>query len=258
MSMKSKGFTLIELLVVISVISLLSSIILAAVSGARNQAAVTAGLDFADHNLQVYGADAVANYTFDSTSGGSILDTTGNNRTLGAVGGSFALSTQSPNGKGMSFVSGAAVYGSSTLPNQMTSPYYTLSAWVYFTSLACPGGDCTIVSIESVAGGYVPIQIYLDASKNINCYSDPLAASTITFGGFQTGTWYHIACALNNSPGLLTAYVNGKVAATTTAAFNQNKNYIDHVYVGGDGTYPGISGYIDTVSLYTHAVNGNN
>src|SRR3989344_8817512 len=44
-----KGFTLIELLVVISIISMLSSVVLASLNGARAKAVVRRGLTFSNH-----------------------------------------------------------------------------------------------------------------------------------------------------------------------------------------------------------------
>ncbi len=254
----TSGFTLIELLVVISIISLLSSIILAAVSNARSQATVTAGLAFADHNLQVYGADAILSYNFDYTSGGKILDTTGNGRNLNPIGGAFALSASTPNPKGMSFTSGTAVFGSSTIASTISSPNYTISAWVYLTSLTCAAGACVIAAAEG--SNTMPLGIYIDASANVNCYSDTVGNSAV-FSGIQTGKWYHIACAANSTNGQVAGYLNGKIMNTSQGTYNPLNIAVTSFYVGNEqqyGPYPGITGYIDDVALYTHAINGNN
>jgi prepilin-type N-terminal cleavage/methylation domain-containing protein len=81
-SNQHRAFTLIELLVVISVIGLLSSIILAALSGARAKGAIGAGQLLDDHVYQAFGANAVALWNFDTGNGTTVTDGSGNGNNL--------------------------------------------------------------------------------------------------------------------------------------------------------------------------------
>jgi prepilin-type N-terminal cleavage/methylation domain-containing protein len=77
------GFTLIELLVVISIIGLLSSVVLAALQGARDKGRFAGALEFDTYNYHKLGVNTIADWEFDDPSNPG-LDSSGNNYTLTA------------------------------------------------------------------------------------------------------------------------------------------------------------------------------
>ncbi len=268
--MKSKGFTLIELLVVISIVSLLSSIILAALSNARSQASFTAGLDFADHNYQTSGADAYAYYDFNTGIGTNIPDTSNNNRVLTPNSGSFTFSASTPTQTGKSFVSsntvGSNVYGvTSTLSPAITGSNYTLSAWINLQNASCSKPYCFIAQVgQNPSTAQYAVTIYWNGT-NLSCYSDALGSYILSFNApINLNTWTHVACSVaytSGSNATMTTYINGKQTNIGTNTYTATSMKVDHISVGGDfansSLGPGIGGLIDDVAFYSHSITGN-
>ena len=89
-----KGFTLIELMVVISIVSLLSSIVLAAFSSSRDKAKIAAALQVAGgimpavESCSLENGGGIASPTDNSSGGGSICTTGSNPSTWPPLGSS--------------------------------------------------------------------------------------------------------------------------------------------------------------------------
>lgn len=179
------GFTLIELLVVISIIGLLSSVVLAALSGARDKARYASTLQFATANYRAFGASAIGYWNFDEGAGtlGAVpaQDASGNNRQMvNPTYPSLPFKTirnavgATPSGQGYSIShSGLGVdYGTvGNLPyaSDLTPSSLTVSAWVNFKSAPSAKGTIVGTSLSGATQTYSPLVMYAGTDGLIHC-----------------------------------------------------------------------------------------
>jgi prepilin-type N-terminal cleavage/methylation domain-containing protein len=126
----AKAFTLVELLVVMSIISMLASVVLVAIQGARDKGQVSAGVRFSGYTYHAFGADAILYSDFNK---GALVNQS-QYAFVGTNGAAGTFSTtDNPNGAGQSYVLdglGTNVGGQFALAAQMpdnTFSNYTVS-----------------------------------------------------------------------------------------------------------------------------------
>ncbi len=230
-------------MVVISIISLLSSIVFASLSSAKERARGVGALKFNASLFNVLGANAEGYWNFNEGSGTVYNDVT--NQHSGAPVGSPSpsWSTDTPTGTGssLSFMGTGYVVTAGTVSTP--SPHVTISAWIKTSSTA----GQTIFSVRG--GGHIyfgltggRLYVYVNNSNSPSMISPTVVAD---------GKWHHVAWTSDGVKSVM--YIDGQtdltLARTSTAVPSIT------AYIGRDVEYPPtFTGLIDDVAMYAQTM----
>lgn len=210
----------------------------------------------------------VGRWMFDTGSGTSAFDSSGNNNTGTLSGSTLPVWT---NG-----VFGGAVYlpvtnsyvalGSPFAKGQTT---ISVSVWIRCSTNANPGGNPAIlVENTSAASGTTRFGLLLTATNSVLVFGrvaaqEPSGTSTGRYTGstIPKDTWTHLCGVWNGSDTTITIYTNGIAAGTsalgagTAGAFaNTNPGVTPGQFMGGVNTFPPFIGTIDDVRIWNRAL----
>jgi prepilin-type N-terminal cleavage/methylation domain-containing protein len=267
---KQRGFTLIELLVVISIIGLLSSVVMASLNSASEKTRIAAGITFAEHTYQAFGAEALGAWHFDEVSGNAI-DQSQNNRPMIPATAPLSRSSNTPTGSGYSFNLQGSNAARAALPTTIVTNL-SASAWVYWDVDAFPSGASAwgnVIGTNDVRWGGVlsPLVMYnINGVMHCYMYRQPVVGATLpyveidlTFTGVSTRKWHHIACSIDSQSRKMTAYLDGKLVATSPAHTSViPEAHVNVIGAGGviagKATPNNISAFIDDVAVYSYSL----
>lgn len=245
------GFTLVEVLVVVSILGLVASVALANLQSAKDKAEIAAGQQFHASVQRAIGADTVGRWDFDENGGTEVLDSSGNNL-HGTVNGAV-FTPNGMTGSALLFDGNDYIEGveGTNFPNPGTNENFTISAWIYPTSIANPGdvfvqGDttnCIGFKVTVVGGAVQSYSKGLGEAVPVQIIGDPPARTIVN------NEWQQITYEYTGNTA--TTYLNGQEISSSILPSGTSNCPIGAWRIG-----QGFHGMIDSVNVYSTNLTG--
>lgn len=257
-SFSHAGFTLIELLVVISIIGMLASVVLVALSGARDKAKIASSIEFAANLDQTLGVDLGGWWNFDDCSGITATDQS-INKNSGTLSSNTAWdSSGTYNSKGCAFNTAAGANFVTIPPStalDMGNSNVTISVWIKYNGSPSSEG---IIMEHAIYPANDMYQLTTLNGNNVrfNYIAINNSGNQLDFGvNWADGKWHQVTVTLDMSKSATTMYFDGKYAFThgTGGGVIQSGNGSTHIGRRGDGTAKFL-GEIDDLRIYKTAI----
>ncbi|MDD5152764.1 MAG: prepilin-type N-terminal cleavage/methylation domain-containing protein [Candidatus Pacebacteria bacterium] len=244
---RNKAFTLIELLVVISIVSLLSTVVIAAVNSAREKARIARGLQFDQSVKHAIGDNLVAEINFDNS---NLVDSTGYGNNAAVVAGTTNYIT--PGAIRTAFSFDGSTYlrinpTSSELSSMIVDGIFTVSFWFK-----------TDATAEVGFGGGVNSDHWawdVRTRPDGRIYSPTLSIYSSSGVNLSNNKWHHVLLVRDSPNNIIKLYVDGLINSTIPDV-TMGGGGPGSVYIGSSAFLLSSGSAIDELRIY-HAVYGN-
>lgn len=257
----SQGFTLIELLVVISIIALLSSIIMAALSTARDKGNLAAAQSFATYTYDAFGSNAIGVWNFNEGGVGPPLDSSGNNLnfTQGITRSSSITAISS--GYSADFRSSPSTLNY-TIPNPgrpLLPSTFSYTVWVYPTSLSADSVPFFLEDAPNGSGSSAMIYL-ISSTQKVTCSGSLPTGNNWNYAPSNAtiplNKWTNITCSYNGTN--MSIYINGHFDSSAPLTYASNcgsfgSRCYTNILIGEYGASQ-FTGLIDDVALYSSSL----